>query len=230
MFRNKNTIGADETGVGDYFTPLVAASVFISKENYSFFESLNLKDSKTLTNKKIQELATIIKANCIYNIESINQDQYNNLTALNWNANELKMILHVKNINKILQKDIKVDNIIIDQFSTNNKIKEYQEKIISKSKGEEYKKIDDDKLILETKAESKYIAVAAAAILARDHLLNLMKLQNQKYQLIFPLGAGSIVDEFGKKFCKTYGLTELKSVTKYNFKNTQKILADLKRG
>ncbi|MGY6171972.1 ribonuclease HIII [Candidatus Mycoplasma pogonae] len=221
-FLDDNTlvIGADETGVGDYFTPLVATAVFIPMENIAFLKTLNLDDSKKISDKKILELEPILKKYVYHQTSFLSQKIYNELNQI-YNANELKMFLHLKNINYLQQK-YNVENVIIDLFSTVNTIYKYQTKLVAQ-KAFNLIPIKGN-LILETKAESKYLSVAVASILARAKLLNLMNEQNKKWNLIFPLGASSLVDAFGKRFIKSFGIDELKKVAKFTFKNTEKIL------
>lgn len=45
-------IGVDETGVGDYFTPVVSVACFIPKNNIDEIINLGVKDSKKLNDKK----------------------------------------------------------------------------------------------------------------------------------------------------------------------------------
>ena len=50
-------IGVDETGVGDYFTPVVSVACFIPKNNIDEIINLGVKDSKKLNDKKIITIA-----------------------------------------------------------------------------------------------------------------------------------------------------------------------------
>lgn len=211
-------IGCDETGVGDYFSPLVACAVFIPQEKRVFLETLNIKDSKKINDKLILELAPLIKENTIYALNFFSQEKYNQIINL-LNANELKMLLHLKNINEIENK-IETDEVIIDQFSTEKSIYKYIDKLIKKSN--KLKPIKS-KLILETKAEDKFLEVAAASIIAREFLLNKMQEQKEKWNFLFPLGASTQVVLAGKEFIDLYGLESLKLVSKYHFSITDKI-------
>ncbi|MDI9540480.1 MAG: hypothetical protein QM204_03280 [Bacillota bacterium] len=95
--------------------------------------------------------------------------------------------------------------------------------------GEEkyYQYLKNEKTIknihFETKAETKYLSVAIAAIISRYAFLTKMNELSDKYQMLFPKGAGTIVDDFTKEFVNRYGLNELKKVAKLNFKNAQRI-------
>ncbi|UVD81926.1 ribonuclease HIII [Mycoplasma iguanae] len=213
-------IGADETGVGDYFTPLVACAVYLKPENYAKVQALNLRDSKTLTETRILELAQQLTEIVVFETTIFKQQLYNKLEK-KYNANEIKMLIHLKNINTLEKKHV-VDFIIIDQFSTEKSINKYYQRIIGESQ-KNFLPLQA-KLILETKAENTYLAVAAAAIIARATLLEYMKKQNKKWNINFPLGASSIVDDFGKEFVKIHGKEKLVEVAKISFKTTEKIL------
>ena len=57
----ERTIGADETGKGDYFGPLVVAACALSPEEEPFLPSLGLSDSKTLTDAQALHAAASLE-------------------------------------------------------------------------------------------------------------------------------------------------------------------------
>lgn len=59
---NKNILGIDETGVGDYFTPLIACGALLPKEMHQWAVDLGVKDSKLLSENKIKEIAQELKS------------------------------------------------------------------------------------------------------------------------------------------------------------------------
>ncbi len=79
-------------------------------------------------------------------------------------------------------------------------------------------------LSFEVKAESKYIAVACASIIARYAFLEAMKKMSQYYKFDFPKGAGDIVDKKAQEFINMYSMAKLREVAKIHFKNTEKII------
>ncbi|UWD34335.1 ribonuclease HIII [Mesomycoplasma molare] len=222
MVKYKN-IGCDETGVGDYLSPLIACAVIIPEENKSTLYNLGIRDSKKITSdKKIMELANKLKENTIFSLSFLSQEQYNKLNNF-LNGNELKMLLHLHNINK-LEKQYKVDNTIIDQFSTEKSILLYIDKLNSSSL--QVEKIKSN-LILETKAEDKFLEVACASILARDFLISKMDEQNKKWNFNFLLGAGKNVNNCALEFVKKHGIDNLNKVAKLHFKNTNDIKSEI---
>ncbi|MCK5806977.1 MAG: ribonuclease HIII, partial [Mycoplasmataceae bacterium] len=137
------------------------------------------------------------------------------------NANELKMLLHMKAINQVEDKVEKADLIILDQFSTEKSIKKYYEKLGNSSF--ELKQFKT-KMKLVEKGETEHVAVAAASILAREYLLKYMDRQNTKWNTTFPLGTNPIVENFTREFIAEHGKDKLNEIAKVSFKTTQKII------
>lgn len=216
---NKNIIGSDETGVGDYFTPLIVCAVFVPKQNVDYLIEMGVKDSKKLSDIQILKIYDLIKSKIKSSTMVMNQIQYNNLTNKKWNANELKMMLHMKAITTLEEKIDDVDFVIIDQFSNLNSIQKYREKIVSQKISNDFK----NEVNYFEKGESVHVSVAAASILARTKLIELMKLQNAKYNFEFPLGANNIIGK-AKEFVEKHGEKELYNVAKISFKTTKEVL------
>ncbi|MGB4985311.1 MAG: ribonuclease HIII, partial [Erysipelotrichaceae bacterium] len=75
--------------------------------------------------------------------------------------------------------------------------------------------------IFETKAESKYLSVAVAAIIARYYFLNAIDKINEHYDIQLPLGAGDKPQAY-LNYLKQKNPSLLPLITKMNFKNLQK--------
>lgn len=221
---NKDIIGADETGVGDYLTPLVAAAVFVKHENINKLIDLGVKDSKILSDSKIKEIFHKIKDLIQYRVNHLTQKGYNNL-AKYMNAHELKMFLHLKCITA-LEKYNKVneDYILLDAFASTDNISKYYENLMkSKLKTDEI----DKEILLAEKAENIHVAVAAASIVARYHFLEMMNEQEEMLDMKFPLGTNNEVEKVAVEFCKKYGRKALYEIAKISFKTTEKVYAAL---
>jgi ribonuclease HII len=175
IFKGKNLIGADETGVGDYLTPLVATAVFVSKENIKKLKKIGIKDSKKLNDKKILEIFEKIKPIIKSSTRYFLQEEYNKLNK-KYNANELKMYLHMMAINSLEKRIKNVDFILLDAFSNDNSLNKYIQKLKKDKKIKDIK----NKIIFKTKAEDKHISVAIASIIARSYFIKLMENQNKK--------------------------------------------------
>jgi len=176
IYKNLNIIGSDETGVGDYLSPLVAAAVFVPFQNVSKLENLGITDSKKLTDQKIVQLAEKIKPLIKYRVKHLTQTGYNKLNK-SFNANELKMFLHMGAINSLEESVKDADLIIIDQFSSESSIKKYYKRMGESNFG--FKQFKS-KLKLVDKGEMEHVAVAAGSIMARAFFVELMEKQNKK--------------------------------------------------
>lgn len=217
---NKNIIGSDETGVGDYFTPLIVCAVFVPKQNVDYLLECGVKDSKKLSDLQILKIYNLIKDKIKSSTMVMSQLQYNNLTQKKWNANELKMMMHMKAITTLESKINDIDFVIIDQFANLNSIQKYREKIVSQGISPDFK---SDVNYFE-KGESVHVSVAAASIIARAKLIDVMEKQNAKYNFVFPLGANNIINK-AKEFVKLYGENALYEVAKISFKTTKEVLS-----
>lgn len=222
-YNNFNIIGSDETGVGDYLSPIVSCAVFLSKEDAIKVKSLGVKDSKLLSDAQIKKIAKILKLQVSHSFSFFSQKGYNNLNK-NFNAHEIKMFLHLKTINFLEKRHKNVDFVVIDAFSDEKNIDKYISKLLSIPKFSLEKILN--KKILVQKAESLSLAVACASILARNYLLEKMAIQNEKYKIIFPLGTNLKVENFSREFVKNFGFEELYNVAKIKFKTTEKLFPE----
>lgn len=220
----KNIIGCDETGVGDYLTPLVAAAVFVEHSNINKLIELGVKDSKSLTDNKIIELYPKIKDLVKYRVNHLTQKGYNNL-AKYMNAHELKTFLHLKCITTLEKYDkVNEDAILLDAFASVDNINKYYENLMkSKLKTDEIQKT----LLIAEKAESIHVSVAAASIIARYYFLKMMKEQEEEVGMKFPLGTNKEVEKVAVEFCEKYGRKALYEIAKISFKTTEKVYEEL---
>jgi ribonuclease HIII len=210
-------IGTDESGKGDYFGPLVAAAVYVDNKSKSILERSGIRDSKTITDNKIPDLARIIKSNCLnqFVVIEISPETYNNLYDSfkneNKNLNFLLAWAHAKAIEEILKK-VECENVLSDKFG--------DDKYILSKLQEKGKKIN---LRQEHKAESN-IAVAAASILARERFLDKLSKLSAEYNMHLSKGASIQVITEAKDIFMKFGLEGLKRVAKIHFKTTEQVI------
>jgi ribonuclease HIII len=205
-------IGTDESGKGDYFGPLVIAGVIVDNTSFTQLKKIGVKDSKLLSDDAIKKLAPQIK-NIVdnkFNIIVITPKTYNNLHAKMKNVNKILGWSHAKVIENLLEKE-NVANAISDKFG--------DERLIQSQLQEKGKKIN---LMQFTKAE-KYIAVAAASILARNRFNEWFVEQVKINNLVLPKGASKIVDTTLRYIKEKYGVGYLYEIAKVHFKTTNKI-------
>lgn len=200
-------IGTDESGKGDYFGPLVTAGVMVKRQQVEYLTSLNIKDSKKLTDSFIRKISNEIKKNCPFSIIVISNEKYNELYTKFGNLNKLLAWAHAKAIENILGKT-PCDYAISDKFGDESLIKNALQK--------EGKKIE---LIQRTKAESD-IAVACASVIARCEYVERMEKLGFEFKTDLKKGANPQVTEIAQAFIQKYGKEKLKFVAKLHFKNT----------
>ena len=207
-----NIIGADEVGVGDYFGGIVTCAVYLDQELTKKISTLNIKDSKKLSNKNIIEIAKKLIRLVPYNAKIITPRQYNFLYSKYKNAHVIKTYAHNYAIYQ-LKNRLNLNNvtIVLDQYAT----KENYEKYLKILNEEKTVQID----IFEEKAESKYLAVACASIIARYYFLKQIKELSEANKVALPLGYNKNILE------KT--LTKLKDKYQNEYENKLKDLVKL---
>ncbi len=212
-----NSIGSDEVGTGDFFGPIVVTASFVSKNDIEFLEELGVRDSKKLTDAKILEVVPKIIKKIPYETIIYTNEEYNK--AKDHNMNKIKAILHNKALLGLMKKDnYNYDKVVVDQFCFPRNYFGYL-----KESNNVFRKIT-----FTTKAEDKCLSVACGSLISRYVFIKEMEKISKKLGKIVPKGAGEKVDSFGKEIVKTYGKNILKSIAKLNFKNTDKILKELK--
>ena len=207
-----NQAGSDEVGTGDYFGPVVVAACIVKQEDLSWLSQENINDSKKITDEQILKIGNKLIKKLPNTILIVDNEKYNKIHQTN-NLNEIKAKLHNQAyIN--LNKKYKLPPLkIIDQFTPQNTYYRYlaNEPIVISN------------IHFETKAESKYISVAAASMIARYVFLVKWQEMEQKYNFTFHKGASSLVDNDIQIFIARYGYNELNKVAKLHFKNTPKL-------
>lgn len=198
-------IGVDESGKGDFFGPLVIASVLVEENVLPILEKAGIKDCKKVDDKNINKLAAVIKNNCVFSVITINPAKYNELYAKLKNLNHLLAWGHARAIENILEKK-ECCYALSDKFG--------DEKLIQNALLKLGKNI---KLEQKCKAESD-IAVAAASIIARAHFLSGLAEISVKYGVEIPKGASDKVVQTAKLIRDKYSKDELKNAVKTHFK------------
>jgi ribonuclease HIII len=210
-------IGTDESGKGDYFGPMVIAGVFLDAQTKPKLAALGVKDSKLLSDKQCHELAVQIRQICRERFEEVEipPETYNKLyedfRKEGKNLNVLLAWGHARAIESLLERFL-CSYAVADQFGD-------ERYIISKlmEKGKQVK------LVQLPKGE-RYIAIAAASILARDKFLARLEKLGQEYGIQLPKGSADIVVRAAKRIVERKGPEELRKVAKLHHKTTQKIL------
>ncbi|NBK97142.1 MAG: ribonuclease HIII [Erysipelotrichia bacterium] len=209
--------GSDEVGTGDYFGPVVVCATCVEEKHLPLLKQLHIQDSKQLKDEDIQNIAPQLMEVLTYSLLVLDNAKYNLIHESN-NMNAIKAKLHNQAFIHLLNKlAFPCEHIIIDQFTPEKSYYRYlqSEKQIVKP------------IHFETKAENKYLSVACGSIIARYTFLEAMKQMSKQYAFAFPKGAGANVDQKGVAFVQKYDFDTLKKVSKFHFKNTDKIKEQL---
>lgn len=206
-------IGSDEVGFGDLFGPIIVAATYIDNDLLDFITSIGVTDSKLLTDEKILEIGPKIAKNIPYSELYLPLDKYNQLQFQGLNMNKIKAKMHNRVLLNLAKK-YPYASLKIDQFAPEPLYYSYLKEEKEKAYPIEFS----------TKGELAFPSVAAASVLARYAFLRRMEQLDKIYDIHFPFGASSKVDEFGRQFVKKYGENELSKVAKMNFANISRII------
>lgn len=211
-----NLVGCDESGKGDYFGPLVCAAVYIDEQREPEWREYSIQDSKTLSdqkNFKIGETILNLFGDFIELAElwpPAYNEKYSQLKKQHLNLNNLLADLHIQAITKLISRHFP-DTVIIDQFSS--------KPLFDPRRTELPQSLN----IVQITGGEKYLAVAAASVVARYRYLKILNDLSAIYGMKFPKGAGEKVDKFAQKFVIKYGREKLNEVAKVHFKTTTKL-------
>ncbi|MBW3017987.1 ribonuclease HIII [Candidatus Woesearchaeota archaeon] len=188
-------IGSDEALKGDTFGGLVVAAVIADSIERQKLKELGVADSKQLNDKEISIIAEQLKKIVKYHVISLAPDKYNKLRQ-KYNMTGLLNLLHMECASKL-----KIDSNtkhIVDQFPGC--------------------KTGDG---METKAESKYIEVAAASILARAEGIKQIDGLSRKLKIEVPMGSAHVKEALNHLKRKRL---PFELFVKLDFKNVQQVL------
>jgi ribonuclease HIII len=220
-------MGCDESGKGDYFGPLVTASVLIeTPQQAAALRALGVADSKTLKDAKIETLAHqilgIVGANQV-GFVVLMPEAYNTTYASyqqqKKNLNHLLAKMHARCVAGVLAKrplEYPLPlTVIVDQFGN--------QRYLTDSFKQQQLTAQQVTLIQQTKAE-QHLAVAAASIVARYKFVSLMKELSTQWGVQLPFGANPIVLKVAKQLVQQHGgKAMLATVAKLHFKTTLQV-------
>jgi len=209
-------MGIDESGKGDFFGPLVIASVYVTPQIVQAFKEMDVRDSKTIkSDKKIYALATEIRkiTEGRFAMVSIGPEAYNRLYSSIGNVNKMLAWGHARAIENLLEKVPDCPRAVADQFGPKHQIESAL-----------MKKGQTIKLEQRHKAESDP-AVAAASILARAGFIGGMDKLSHTYGETLPRGASAKVKEVAGKMVKKHAPNILLKIAKCHFKTAGEVLA-----
>lgn len=212
-----NLIGVDESGKGDFFGPLVVSSFFCREKDLSRLETLGVRDSKKVTDKRALEIDEILRATFPHRVEILLPTEYNRVYTQIRNLNKLLARQHASAITGLLQKldeaGEKADLAVSDKFGKDERL---ETAMAAQNCQVRLKQIVRGEAIPQ---------VAAASIIARAEFLRQLEQLSDQLGLPLPKGAGPPVDVVGRQITARFGAERLESLAKLHFKNYQRATA-----
>lgn len=214
-FSQKNVIGSDEVGTGDYFGPITVCASYVSKEVMPHLIDLGVRDSKAMRDPEIIRIAEKIIPFIPHSVLTCPNEKYNHLQQSGMNQGKMKAVLHNHAIQNVLQKisPIQPDAILIDQFAEKGVYYNYLAKEPT---------VVRENVYFATKAEGHHLAVAAASIIARYKFVKAFATIEQEVGLNLTKGAGAKVDQEAAEIIRRFGADKLATIAKLHFANTKK--------
>jgi ribonuclease HIII len=209
-------MGIDESGKGDFFGPLVIASVYTDEKTVKILKELGARDSKKISSDRVAlQLASDIRKELDgkYAIVAIGPEAYNRMYAKIGNVNRLLAWGHARAIENLLEKVPDCPRALSDKFGPTARIE--------RALMEKGRKIKMDQ---RTKAESDP-AVAAASILARAGFLMALRKMEKDFGIeTVPKGCSAKVKQIAAELIANKGPGILLKTCKTHFRTTEEVL------
>jgi ribonuclease HIII len=208
-------VGADESGKGDYFGPLVAAAVRVDEFEAAGLAARGVRDSKAVPDSEVIPLAAMIGEECVTAVEVLMpaayNERYRTLAARGRNLNDLLAELHAAAIGRVV-KEGPVGVVIVDQFSAAARI---DATLMGCCPGVP--------IVTECGAEGR-IAVAAASCVARAAFLAGLAELSDEVGIRLPKGGSSpALVRVAQAVVDRWGVASLERVAKVHFRTTARI-------
>lgn len=212
--------GLDESGKGDFFGPVVAATVIADRPAIDTWIKAGVRDSKRIADLQIMKLDELIRETkgAVARTCYCGMPKYNELMSRpGANLNRLLAWQHATALDQALAAK-RVPWGLLDQFSEQPLA---QRELARKG-------VKEFELKMRTKAEEDPV-VAAASIVARAEFQRQMTLLSKRFGARLQKGAGPLVKEQAKEIVARFGARELGSFAKLHFRTAYEVLAEMGR-
>lgn len=208
--------GLDESGKGDFFGPVIAATVIAPAEAIREWVKAGVRDSKTIADSKILELDKRIQGTPGVTVKTCfcGMPKYNELMARpGANLNRLLAWQHATALSQALQVHW-VPWGLLDQFTDQPLT---QRELARKG-------VANFELRMRTKAEEDPV-VAAASVVARAEFVRQMKLLSDEFGDKLQKGASAKVKEQAAKIVERFGAKALGNFAKLHFRTAYEVVS-----
>ena len=213
----KSHAGLDESGKGDFFGPVVAATVIADKPAIESWIQAGVKDSKKIAEPQILKLDAIIRETRGVVVEVCycrTMARYNELMSRpGANLNRLLAWQHATALADALAKK-RVAWGLLDQFTE----QPLAQRELAK------KGVKDFDLKMRTKAEEDPV-VAAASVVARAEFVRAMHALSKQFGAKLQKGAGPLVKEQAVQIMEKFGTRALGDFAKLHFRTAYEVVS-----
>lgn len=209
--------GLDESGKGDFFGPVIAATVIAERPAIEAWRKAGVQDSKKIAEARIGQLDKLIRETpgAVVRTCFCGMPKYNELMARpKANLNLLLAWQHATALTQALEAK-RVPWGLLDQFSETPLV---QRELARKGV------VKDFDLRMRTKAESDPV-VAAASVVARAEFVRQMHALSQKFGAKLQKGAGPLVKEQARGIIDKFGARALGDFAKLHFRTAYEVVA-----
>lgn len=208
--------GLDESGKGDFFGPVIAATVIADRPAIEAWIKAGVKDSKKIAETQIIKLDRIIKETkgVVVRTCFCGMPRYNELMLRpRANLNNLLAWQHATALEQALAAK-RVPWGLLDQFT--------EKQLVQKELAE--KKVQNFELRMRTKAEEDPV-VAAASVVARAEFVRQMHALSKKFGAKLQKGAGPLVKEQAHQIIAKFGVLALGDFAKLHFRTAYEVVS-----
>ncbi|HEU5079017.1 MAG TPA: ribonuclease HIII [Opitutaceae bacterium] len=209
--------GLDESGKGDFFGPLITATVIAEKSAIESWIKAGVKDSKRLVDTQIMRLENLIRETpgAVVEIFPWTMPKYNELMLKPAaNVNRLLGWQHAKTLMRALERK-RVPWGLLDQFS--------EQPLVQRELARA--ELKNFELRMRTKAEEDPV-VAAASVVARAEYVRHMNDLSKKFGGKLLKGASASVKQQGREIIDRFGVKALGNFAKLHFRTAYEVVSE----
>jgi ribonuclease HIII len=208
--------GLDESGKGDFFGPVIAATVIADRPAIEVWIKAGVKDSKKIAEPQIIKLDKLIRGTRGVAVETCfcGMARYNELMGrAGANLNRLLAWEHATALEKALGRKWAPWGLL-DQFT--------EQPLVQRELAK--KKVVNFDLRMRTKAEEDPV-VAAASVVARAEFVRQMHALSKRFGAKLQKGAGPLVKQQAHEIIGKFGAPALREFAKLHFRTAYEVVS-----
>ena len=208
--------GLDESGKGDFFGPVIAATVVAGKPAIEVWIKAGVKDSKRLADSQILKLDDLIRKTPCVTVKTCycSMPKYNEL-----------MMRPGANLNRLLawQHATALDEALTAHWVPWGLLDQFTEQPLTQRELAK-KDVKNFELKMRPRAEEDPV-VAAASVVARAEFVRVMKNLSQRFGAPLQKGASAKVKEQAAQIIQKFGVGALGEFAKLHFRTAYEVVA-----